>query len=1068
MLINGRSPKTHTPQAELEPSSRAETAAPEASLGRLEPIAPAADNIAAKTTAKTAAKTTAKATPPPPPSHLRQPKPAAQSKSFQTTIVTGDENASKHPLKSAKLVKPAENQPPKNTAKPAAKKRFQIPIATKATLLALFMGLVPLAGLGALTYVSTSQTIAQRMADQNQTNARITLDRLNEFLASRITEVQSLASLPTLNDPKVRKVTTPDDQQQILDRSRAIHRDFESVAVFDLGGRLQLQSGESPTEDPKNQDYFQTALKTKRPTIGQPERLDGTDLYQLHFAAPIQDRTTGKVLGILVARINLQQLDGLLKPTGTLNEKPSDAYLFDPSGTVLRSSNPTKLPASKANTPASLAAAFPGFEALNTSPQSAGTWISPSLKNGVALLLPEARQSQEALLGLAKARPLATLPLVNWGVAFASDSGGVLSEQRQQLQWIGLSTLAVVALITALASLTAKRAAEIVQTQLQDTEDEVAKLNRSRQLSTDRSSLLAEIVDRMRQSILEEDILNTTVNELRYALTTDRIIVYRFHDDWNGTIIAESVGAGWNKTLGDTVQDPFREGLIDRYKNGRVRSMDDVYASNLTQCHLDILEGFQIRASIVAPILQNGTLMGLLCAHQCDGPRHWEPEDVDFFSKLSSQLGYVLDQGQLLQKQTRTADRSRLLNQIVENMRQSLVEDVILNTTVSEVRYALNTDRVIVYRFHDDWNGTIIAESVGLGWNKTLGDRVMDPFREGLIDRYKNGRVRAMNDAQAEALADCYRTLLDGFQIRASIVAPILQNGELIGLLCAHQCSGPRVWDDTDVDLFAKLSTQLGFALDQASLLRKQTRSADRSRLLNEIVANMRRSLKEEDILNTTISELRYALNTDRVIVYRFHDDWNGTIIAESVALGWEKILGETVQDPFREGLIERYKNGRVRAMNDVNAEGLADCHRAILAGFQIRASIVAPILEQGQLIGLLCAHQCNGPRVWEDEDVDLFTKLAIQLGFALDQASVFGKQLRSAEQSRLLSEVVGNMRRSMTRDGVLNTTVSELRYALSTDRVIIYRFDDEWNGTIIAESVAAGWRKVISRNKPT
>ncbi|NJR44113.1 DUF664 domain-containing protein [bacterium] len=33
------------------------------------------------------------------------------------------------------------------------------------------------------------------------------------------------------------------------------------------------------------------------------------------------------------------------------------------------------------------------------------------------------------------------------------------------------------------------------------------------------------------------------------ALSTDRVIVYRFHNDWNGTIIAESVSAGWQKRL---------------------------------------------------------------------------------------------------------------------------------------------------------------------------------------------------------------------------------------------------------------------------------------------------------------------------------------------------------------------------------------------------------------------------------------------------------------------------------------------------------------------------------------
>ena len=83
--------------------------------------------------------------------------------------------------------------------------------------------------------------------------------------------------------------------------------------------------------------------------------------------------------------------------------------------------------------------------------------------------------------------------------------------------------------------------------------------------------------------------------------------------------------------------------------------------------------------------------------------------------------------------------------------------------------------------------------------------------------------------------------------------------------------------------------------------------------------------------------------------------------------------------------------------MDDIYAEGLTDCHRELLEGFQIRASIVAPVLQNGELIGLICAHQCNGARAWEPEEVELLAQLAIQLGFALDQSSL----LEYAEQAR-------------------------------------------------------------------
>jgi methyl-accepting chemotaxis protein PixJ len=192
------------------------------------------------------------------------------------------------------------------------------------------------------------------------------------------------------------------------------------------------------------------------------------------------------------------------------------------------------------------------------------------------------------------------------------------------------------------------------------------------------------------------------------------------------------------------------------------------------------------------------------------------------------------------------------------------------------------------------------------------------------------------------------------------------------------------------------------------ALLDRQTAETERSQLLNEIVSQMRRSLNRDEILSTAVSQLRAGLETDRAIVYQFHDNWHGTIIAESTTGRWRQILGETVEDPLREGLIERYRNGRVRVMNDIYAEDLTRCHRDILEGFQIRASIVAPIVYNNKLIGLLCAHHCSGTRIWQDTEIELFQQMSTQLGFALEQAELFQQR----EQARLEAEALSQEQR--------------------------------------------------------
>ena len=63
--------------------------------------------------------------------------------------------------------------------------------------------------------------------------------------------------------------------------------------------------------------------------------------------------------------------------------------------------------------------------------------------------------------------------------------------------------------------------------------------------------LVMDMTSRIRRSLDLSEILQTTVDELRQFLQTDRVIIYQFGSDWSGRAICESVGADW-KSVRDT------------------------------------------------------------------------------------------------------------------------------------------------------------------------------------------------------------------------------------------------------------------------------------------------------------------------------------------------------------------------------------------------------------------------------------------------------------------------------------------------------------------------------------
>ncbi|WP_199305838.1 methyl-accepting chemotaxis protein [Pseudanabaena sp. FACHB-2040] len=400
------------------------------------------------------------------------------------------------------------------------------------------------------------------------------------------------------------------------------------------------------------------------------------------------------------------------------------------------------------------------------------------------------------------------------------------------------------------------------------------------------------------------------------------------------------------------------------------------------------------------------------------------------FNQLADNITYS---EQLLQDQYTTAqenvERAQLVTKLTNDIRQSLDERTILGTSVEGVRELFNVDRVVVYRFNSDLKGgEVTAESVRRGWKRSMGQIIDDPLSPDAIERYYAGRVTYMNDRETAQLSQCHCDILERMEVRANMVAPIMCADELVALICVHQCSGPRQWQQEEIDLLQQISIQTGYALGQAKLLDQQQQAADKERQLNEIVLRMRESLEEGYIFRTAVAETRRVLNNQRVLVYLFDEKWRGTFVAESVESGWPTALTDSIYDPcFAERYVEQYRQGRVQATTDIQGSDLTECHLKQLEPYKVRANLVAPILVQDALIGLLIAHQCDGPRVWTALDVNFYRQVARQVGFAVEQARLLTKAETLSQESRqkqeslqrqlveLLSDVEGASRGDLT-----------------------------------------------------
>lgn len=189
------------------------------------------------------------------------------------------------------------------------------------------------------------------------------------------------------------------------------------------------------------------------------------------------------------------------------------------------------------------------------------------------------------------------------------------------------------------------------------------------------SRILAAMALHIRESLNLNEILQRSVEEVREFLKTDRVIIYQFRPDWSGITVVESVEAGWRPALNSSIRDTcFGQNYAQAYKEGRTQVCEDIYTAGLTQCHIDILVLYDVRASLVVPILQGDHLWGLLCAYRCSGPRRWRSFEVDLLKQLATHMAIAIQQSELYQQvQNELKERKRTEEQLKLSLKEKEV-----------------------------------------------------------------------------------------------------------------------------------------------------------------------------------------------------------------------------------------------------------------------------------------------------------------------------------------------------------------------------------------------------------
>lgn len=464
-----------------------------------------------------------------------------------------------------------------------------------------------------------------------------------------------------------------------------------------------------------------------------------------------------------------------------------------------------------------------------------------------------------------------------------------------------------------------------------------------------------------------------------------------------------------------------------------------------------------------------------------------------------------------------------LLHRMTHRIRQSLDLQEILTVTVAEIRAFLDTDRVMIYQFHADSSGEVIAESIAenrlpslLGLNFPADDipvtaremfvtarqRSMVNVATGEIglsplDCPQTGQTLEIDDIRYRPVDPCHIEYLTAMGVKSSVVVPILQydirvhqsKPKLWGLLVSHHAD-PKTISQTELNTVQQIADQVSIAVAQSNLLTQACQQAQREAAINQVAIKLHRlnTIQLEEALAETVAIFqgnggRLYIAVDQPFpaqIYTYGDDplsdQNNKYLLEEDPIWQQKFLSK----------ITTSATNSVWAIADLYQDPELSQFSKIFQGTKIRGLLVISLEYRQQFLGYLTVfrHEIDKETVWagrfDPDRRQLYPRrsfaawLELKKGLALDWkpeelelAATLGEQFSMAVQQYHLYEKVQLLNADLDRQ--VKQRTAELQHSL-TFANLLKQITDQIRSTLdfktILQTIVREVRQVLNTDR--
>lgn len=504
--------------------------------------------------------------------------------------------------------------------------------------------------------------------------------------------------------------------------------------------------------------------------------------------------------------------------------------------------------------------------------------------------------------------------------------------------------------------------------------------------SQNRATLVAQMSLNIRQFLNLEDICRTVTQEIRQFLKADRTLIYKFNQDMSRRIVAEEILAPWQSCFNAVSEENcinLSEQSERAYRAGQVLATSDIYQANFAECHLKMLESFQVQANVVVPILLSESvsnthhsikqpLWGLLIVHQCSNRRNWKDDEIQLLKQLSVQLAIAIQQAEIYQKlqslnnslEHQVQERTSAL-QLSEQKSRSML------TALPDIINLIRADGIYLESKQNSPIYNLFPPNTD-----PIGKHIMELLPVKIATRQLQAIQRAVSTQEIQTFEQNFE--VDNRTIYEEVrVAPV------------HADTAIVVVRDISDRKYMEIALQ---------------NSLQREKMVNHFIQTIRSSLDLQFVFKAATDAIANLLNLEQVTIVQYIPEqkiWKHIAVFRDSPEIFNTI---NLEIPDEDNLFaERLKNMEI--VQITKASEIEDEVNRKIAEKASGAWLLIPIIVNNQTWGSLSSRKSpklNDHNFWVSHEVEVSQAIANQLGIAIQQITLYQQlQLELVERKK-------------------------------------------------------------------